>query len=144
MKPIGYEKQPRNKFLCTPFVTQVCNLKVLLELQLLLDYHVAAVFKKSLSSPFDQGIEITAFGCRPYYCDLCFLTSAVKTAMHLHLKSTPVLSNMHRWPVGFWVEFKVLVLTCRALNSLRPPCLRPVQYWHGCGEQRNSSWHHLI
>ena len=37
---------------------------------------------------------------------------------------TPVLASLHWLPIKFCIDFKVLLITCRALNGLTPPYLK--------------------
>ena len=37
---------------------------------------------------------------------------------------TPVLASLHWLPIQFCIDFKVLLITCKALNGLAPPYLK--------------------
>jgi len=47
------------------------------------------------------------------------LVTATRRCDHI----TPVLQQLHWLPVWQWVEFKLAVLVCKALNKRAPPCL---------------------
>ena len=49
----------------------------------------------------------------------CLLTG---TGQQDHI--TPVLFQLHWLPIQVWTRFKVLVITCKALNGLRPRYLK--------------------
>ncbi len=65
-----------------------------------------------------------------------------RTTKHCHI--TPVLESLHWLPVGYRIQFKVLVLTFKALHGQAPGYLSELLHVYTPGRALRSANHNLL